>query len=159
MFLCFEWWIDKLLWSNKNEDFVQSNCGKQIVFPIFLAATTKNVSLSWFFLNRLALGILCGRYRQTSKMLFDPRNDRSRWWFQPIWKIQMGLFPQIGVKIPKIFELPPPSFNVGRGWKRSVRRKIQPARCTCKFGELNRSWLLLWKDFSNRILKGWWWCP
>ena len=46
-------------------------------------------------------------------------NDRRRcqrkqpsWWFQPIWKIlvKMGSSsPIFGVKIPKIFELPPPS--------------------------------------------------
>ena len=35
----------------------------------------------------------------------------TSWWFQPLWKICSSKWvhlPQIGVKIPKIFELPPP---------------------------------------------------
>ncbi len=38
----------------------------------------------------------------------------SSWWFQPLWKIWSSNWessPILGVKIPKIFELPPPSFS------------------------------------------------
>ena len=72
-FLCF-WMVNSNYFGPTKMKTWSSlyNCGKQIVFPIFLAATKKSVGLSWFFLNRLALGILCGRYRQTSKMLFWP---------------------------------------------------------------------------------------
>ena len=46
----------------------------------------------------------------------DHFKDFYSWWLnQPIWKIcasQIGSFPQgSGVKIPKMFELPPPSFS------------------------------------------------
>ena len=40
---------------------------------------------------------------------------KTSWWFQPIWKICSSnwiISPGIGVKIPKIFELPPPTWRI-----------------------------------------------
>ena len=46
------------------------------------------------------------------KLGFFPQQKETSWWFQPIWKIwyrQIGSSPPgFGLKIKKIFELPPP---------------------------------------------------
>ena len=88
----------------------------------------------WFLYRRLCLGFaLYGRHRR--KGFFRNENlvvtqtpgktkknmgnitflvanlHISGWWFQPLWKVLIKLgssSPMFGMKIPKIFELPPP---------------------------------------------------
>ena len=51
-------------------------------------------------------------------------NSQTSWWFQSIWKIlvKMGSSsPIFGVKIPKIFELPPPSKGIS-GFSQMAKR-------------------------------------
>ena len=121
-FCVFEWWIQTTLAQQKwRLGPVYIIVVNKLCFQSFLPQQKKALACHGFFWIDWPWGSSVEDTAKPRKCCFDPRNDRSRWWFQPIWKIQMGLFPQIGVKIPKIFELPPPSFNVGRGWKRSVR--------------------------------------
>ena len=49
----------------------------------------------------------------------------TTWWLQPIWKIWSSnwiISPRIGVKIPKIFELPPPSYDLLRTSTSSIAK-------------------------------------
>ena len=161
MFCVFEWWIDKLLWSNKNEDFVQSNCGKQIVFPIFLAATKKNVSLSCFFWIDWPWG---SSVEDTAK----PRkcfNWPEKWQISVVVSTHLKnsngiISPNWGENSKNIW-VATTQFQCWKGLEKisEIKKDSTSQMYYSKPGELNRSWLLLWKDFSNRILKGGWWFP
>ena len=60
-------------------------------------------------------------------------NKKSSWWFQPIWKIwvKMGSSsPRFGVKIPKMFELPPPRKHVSSKWPTKNQGNSRPYYAT-----------------------------